>query len=97
MGFQEYLGIAAQADPDIADLHDRIEEYDLTRRSLGLPAKLKRRPDEVEALRKKRAEEMAQQQQLAAGESLAKMAKDGAPLIKTLSEEEGGLDALALT
>ncbi|MBG6148584.1 hypothetical protein IWQ51_006749 [Labrenzia sp. EL_142] len=96
MGFQEYLGVAAQADPAIADLHDRVEEYDLTRRSLGLPAKLKRRPEEVEALRQKRTEEAAQQQQLATGESLAKMAKDGAPLLKTLGEEEGGLDGLAL-
>jgi|GEM_PF-2072240 len=96
MGFQDYLGIAAQADPSVMDLHDRTEEYDLTRRSLGLPAKLKRRPEEVEALRQQKAEEAAQQQQMAAGESLAKMAKDGAPMLKTLSEDAGGLDGLAV-
>lgn len=98
MGFQEYLGIASQADPAIADLHDRAEEYDLTRRSLGLPAKLRRRPEEVEELRRKRTEGAEQQQQLAAGESLARMARDGAPLLKTLSEDEGGgPGAVALT
>jgi Bacteriophage head to tail connecting protein len=96
MGFQEYLGIAAGADPTIMDLHDREEEYDLTRRALGLPAKLKRRPEEVEKLRQERAAEADQQQQLAAGESMARIAKDGAPLLKTLGEE-GGLDGLALS
>lgn len=95
MGFQEYLGVAAASDPTLLDLHDREEEYDLTRRALGLPAKLKRRPEEVEALRQKREAETQQQQQLAAGESMAKMARDGAPLIKTLSED-GTLDGSTL-
>lgn len=94
MGFQDYLGIAAGADPSILDLHDREAEYDLTRRSLGLPAKLKRRPEEVEALRQDRAAEQAQQQQLAAGESMARMAKDGAPLLKAVGGP-GALDGLA--
>ncbi|PVB59317.1 portal protein [Labrenzia sp. 011] len=94
MGFQEYLSIAAGADPSILDLHDREEEYDLTRRALGLPAKLKRRPEEVEALRAERAARQGRQQQLAAGESLARMAKDGAPLLKSLGEQ-GGIDGLA--
>ncbi|MBN9673461.1 portal protein [Roseibium aggregatum] len=93
MGFQEYLGIAAGADPTLLDLHDREEEYDLTRRSLGLPAKLKRRPEEVEELRRQRADEAERKTQFAAAESIARMAKDGAPLVKTLSEE-GGLDGL---
>ncbi|CTQ53119.1 Bacteriophage head to tail connecting protein [Roseibium album] len=96
MGFQEYLGIAAGSDPTIMDLHDREEEYDLTRRALGLPAKLKRRPEEVDKLRQERAAEADQQQQLAAGESMARMAKDSAPMLKTLGEE-GGLDGLALS
>lgn len=96
MGFQEYLGIAGGSDPTILDLHDREEEYDLTRRALGLPAKLKRRPEEVEALRQERAAEAAEQKQLAAGESMARMARDGAPLLKTLGEEEG-LDGLAVS
>lgn len=96
MGFQEYLGIAGGSDPTILDLHDREEEYDLTRRALGLPAKLKRRPEEVEALRQERAAEAAEQKQLAAGESMARMARDGAPLLKTLGEE-GGLDGLAVS
>lgn len=95
MGFQDYLGIAAGSDPTVLDLHDREEEYDLTRRALGLPAKLKRRPEEVERLRQQRSAETEQQKQMAAGESMARMAKDGAPLLKTLSEE-GGLDGLAM-
>jgi hypothetical protein len=94
MGFQEYLGIAAGADPSILDLHDREAEYDLTRRALGLPAKLKRRPEEVEALRQERAAEQQQQQQLATGESMARIARDGAPLLQALGGE-GGLDGLA--
>ncbi|MBO6509647.1 MAG: hypothetical protein JJ979_14425 [Roseibium sp.] len=96
MGFQEYLGIAGGSDPTILDLHDREEEYDLTRRALGLPAKLKRRPEEVEALRQERAAEATEQKQLAAGERMARMARDGAPLFKTLGEE-GGLDGLAVS
>lgn len=96
MGFQEYLGIAGGSDPTILDLHDREEEYDLTRRALGLPAKLKRSPEEVEALRQERAAEATEQKQLAAGESMARMARDGAPLLKTLGEE-GGLDGLAVS
>lgn len=96
MGFQEYLGIAGGSDPTILDLHDREEEYDLTRRALGLPAKLKRRPEEVEVLRQERAAEATEQKQLAAGESMARMARDGAPLLKTLGEE-GGLDGLAVS
>lgn len=96
MGFQEYLGIAGGSDPTILDLHDREEEYDLTRRALGLPAKLKRRPEEVEVLRQERAAEATEQKQLVAGESMARMARDGAPLLKTLGEE-GGLDGLAVS
>ncbi|MBO6893793.1 MAG: hypothetical protein JJ866_17770 [Roseibium sp.] len=96
MGFQEYLGIAGGSDPTILDLHDREEEYDLNRRALGLPAKLKRRPEEVEALRQERAAEATEQKQLAAGERMARMARDGAPLLKTLGEE-GGLDGLAVS
>lgn len=94
MGFQEYLGIAVGADPSILDLHDREAEYDLTRRALGLPAKLRRRPEEVEALRQERATEQQQQQQLATGESMARIARDGAPLLQALGGE-GGLDGLA--
>jgi len=92
MGFQDYLGMAAAADPSILDLHDRDEEYDLTRRALGLPARLKRRPEEVETLRQKRVEETSQQQQLAVGESMARMAKDGAPLLETLADPGGVAD-----
>lgn len=86
MGFQDYLGTAAAADPSILDLHDRDAEYDLTRRAFGLPAKLKRRPEEVEALRAGRAAQSDQQQQLAAGESLARMAKEGMPMLKAFQE-----------
>jgi len=94
MGFQDYLGIAAGAEPDILDLHDREAEYDLTRRALGLPAKLKRRPEEVKALRAEREAQARQQQQLAAGESMARMARDGTPLLKAL-EGVGGLPDVA--
>ncbi len=89
MGFQDYLGAAGAADPSILDLHDREAEYDLTRRALGLPAKLKRRPEEVEALRADRAAHAEQHQQLATGESMARMAKDGAPLLKALATPGG--------
>ncbi|MEQ8782516.1 MAG: portal protein [Roseibium album] len=93
MGFQEYLGVKAQFDPSILDLVDGEEEFDLTRRSLGLPAKLKRSQEEVEKLRQQRAEREQQQQQLEQGESMARMAKDGAPLLKAM--QEGGADGVA--
>ncbi|MBO6629884.1 MAG: hypothetical protein JJ939_15820 [Alphaproteobacteria bacterium] len=86
MGFQEYLGIAAQSDPTILDLHDREEEYDLTRRALGLPAKLRRDDEEVAKIREKRAEGQEREQQLVIGESVARMAKDGAPMLNVLQE-----------
>ncbi|GAB4512985.1 MAG: hypothetical protein Tsb0019_10080 [Roseibium sp.] len=92
MGFQEYLGAAAAGDPSILDLHDREAEYDLTRRSLGLPARLKRRPEEVAALREERQAQAAEQRQLAAGESLARMARDGTPLLRALPETGGVID-----
>ena len=92
MGFQDYLGVAAAADPSILDLHDRDEEYDLTRRALGLPARLKRRPEEVDALRAEREQQSAQQQLLAAGETMARIAKDGAPALQALQQAGGGLD-----
>ncbi|WP_269580839.1 portal protein [Roseibium sp. Sym1] len=95
MGFQDYLGVATAADPSILDLHDRDAEYDLTRRALGLPAKLKRRPEEVEALRSERAAQASQQQQIASAESLARMAKDGAPMLKALQGQNGGGNDLA--
>ena len=94
MGFQDYLGVAAAADPSILDLHDREEEYDLTRRALGLPAKLKRRPDEIETVRSERKAQATQQQQLAAGESMARMAKDGAPILEAL-QQAGGVKNVA--
>jgi len=90
MGFQEYLGAAAQADPSIMDLHDREEEYELTRRALGLPAKLRRSDEEVAKIRQERAGQQEQEQQLATGESMARMAKDGAPLLKALQDQGGG-------
>ncbi len=93
MGFQEYLGAAAAADPTILDLHDREEEYDLTLKSLGLPAKLRRSPEEVAQVRQNRAEQQQQAEQLAAGESMARIAKDAAPAFTAL--REGGGNDLA--
>lgn len=95
MGFNEYLGVKANMDPSVLDLVDNEEEFDLTRRSLGLPAKLKRTPEEVEAIRKQRAEREQQQEQLAAGESVARMAKDGAPLLSALQQQGGGGNGVA--
>jgi hypothetical protein len=91
--FRQYLNGALQTNPEAADWLDEDEERKLAQRSLGLPQKLLRRPEEVEEIRAQRARQQAQQQQLAAGESLARMAKDGAPMAKLLAEQGGGSGA----
>jgi len=48
----------------------------------------------VKALRAEREAQARQQQQLAAGESMARMARDGTPLLKAL-EGVGGLPDVA--
>ena len=91
--FRQYLNGALQTNPEAADWLDEDEERKLAQRSLGLPQKLLRRPEEVEEIRAQRAQQQAQQQQLAAGESLARMAKDGAPMAKLIAEQGGGSGA----
>jgi hypothetical protein len=88
--FRQYLIGMAEVDPEVLDLADNEEEAEAVRRSLGVPKKIMRRPEEVEEIRKQRAEQMEQQQQLATGESLARMAKDGAPMAKLMAEQGGG-------
>ena len=90
MGFQEYLNIAAQRDPSVLDLHDTEEEYDVARESLSLPARFKRTPEEVERIRQTRSEQQATAQNLEAGESMARMARDGAPLLQAIQGGQGG-------
>ncbi|WP_150524022.1 portal protein [Roseibium sediminis] len=90
MGFEQYLGAKAQTDPTVLDWVDGDESADMARRSLGLPAKLLRKPEEVEKLRAQRAEQQQQQEQMAMGESMARMAKDGAPMAQLLAEQAGG-------
>lgn len=88
--FRQYLGGMAATNPEILDLTDETQEAEAVRRALGVPKKIMRRHEEVQELRARRAEEQAQQQQLAAGESLARMARDGAPLARMIADEGGG-------
>lgn len=87
--FKEYQAAAMQTNPGAADWVDEEEERKLAQRSLGLPAKLLRSMDEIAKDREARAEQQAQQEQLAAGESVARMAKDAAPLAQMMGEQNG--------
>lgn len=90
MGYEQWIATKAQTDPSILDEVDGSEEHELVRQSLGLPAKLKRSDDEIEQIRAERAEKVEQQEQLAMGESMARMAKDGAPMLREMNNQGGG-------
>lgn len=90
MGYEEWLMAKAQSDPTILDEVDASAEHEMARDSLGLPARLRRTDEEIEKIRAKRAEDQAQERQLAMGESMARMAKDGAPALKMMQEQRGG-------
>jgi hypothetical protein len=90
MGYQEYLNIAGQVDQSVFDYVDREEENELVIKSLGLPSKLRRSDEEVEQIRRDRAEKEQQAEQLATAESLARTAKDATPALTALQEQGGG-------
>lgn len=70
-----FASVAAQADPEVLDNYD-LDEFARERADLvGLPAKLIRPEDEVQARRKARAEKLAAEQQAAAAMAAAQGAK----------------------
>jgi len=77
IGIQQTVGIAAslfQADQSVMDNLDSDEIIRVSREITGAPAKILRHRDEVEQIREQRA----QQQQLAAAQQVADVAKTGA-------------------
>lgn len=97
--FMGYVTGVAQLDPSALDKVDIDQSIDEMSFSMGVPPTIVRNDDAVAALRKQRAEQQAQQQQLANAQAEAKALQGGAQAAKALSETEVGegnaLEALA--
>ena len=72
------IGALAAVKPEILDIVDFDEQTRTLASALGVPLKLIRDPDQVQALRDQRAQAQAQQQQQAQQQALQTMATDAA-------------------
>ena len=92
--FAQVMNIQQQTHPEVADLWDVDVWANEYAEDLFLPRKIMRPEDEVKKRRDTRAQQMAQQQQMATAAGAAQVAKTGAEAGKTAGEiDVGGAQA----
>jgi hypothetical protein len=84
---------AATLDPSIVDNIDYDQAIHLAADVLGVPPKLLRDPEDVKKMRDQRAQQQAQQQQIADTSAVAQAAGKAIPAIKTLMGGANGQGA----